>query len=225
LPAQQPASAIIAPNPLNSAPRNSSTLAVSALAEDSSATGINGNQADNSAANSGAVYVFTRTATTWAQQAYLKASHTGADDRFGPRVALSANGSTLVVGASAEDSSATGVNGNQADSSAANSGAVYVFTRTATTWAQQAYLKASNAGADDQFGRSLALSGDGSTLAVGAPSEDSSASGVNGNQTDNSVSEARAKSQKRIVPATIPPPDVGAAPNEKLGIDASIAFA
>ncbi len=169
-----------------------STLAVSALAEDSSATGINGNQADNSAANSGAVYVFTRTATTWAQQAYLKASNTGADDRFGPRVALSANGSTLAVGASAEDSSATGVNGNQADDSAANSGAVYVFTRTATTWAQQAYLKASNTGADDQFGRSLALSGDGSTLAVGAPFEDSSASGVNGNQTDNSVSEAGA---------------------------------
>ncbi|MCA2979628.1 MAG: cadherin-like beta sandwich domain-containing protein [Myxococcaceae bacterium] len=169
-----------------------STLAVGAPGEDSSATGVNGNQAGSSAGESGAVYVFTRTGSTWAQQAYVKASNTGAGDEFGSSVALSVDGSTLAVGASREDSSATGVNGNQAGSIAAFAGAVYVFTRTGSTWAQQAYVKASNTGADDRFGSSVALSVDGSTLAVGARSEASNATGVNGTQTDNSAFPAGA---------------------------------
>jgi hypothetical protein len=169
-----------------------STLAVGASDEDSNATGVNGNQADNSARDSGAVYVLTRTGSTWAQQAYLKASNTGAGDKFGSRVALSGDGSTLPVGAREEDSNATGVNGTQADNSASASGAVYVFTRTGSTWAQQVYVKASNTGADDGFGWSVALSGDGSTLAAGAPFEDSNVTGVNGNQADNTASFAGA---------------------------------
>lgn len=60
-----------------------------------------------------------------AQQAYLKASNTGAGDQFGWSVAIS--GDTVVVGAPAEDSSATGVYGNQADNSAADSVAAYIF--------------------------------------------------------------------------------------------------
>jgi len=91
----------------------------------SAATGINGNQADNSAPGSGAVYAFTRTDGVWSQQAYVKASNTGASDRFSDSVALA--GKTLVVGADSEDSATTGINGNQADNSAGNSGAVYVF--------------------------------------------------------------------------------------------------
>ena len=51
--------------------------------EASNATGVNGNQSDNSATNSGAAYVFVRSGTTWSQQAYLKASNTGARDDFG----------------------------------------------------------------------------------------------------------------------------------------------
>jgi hypothetical protein len=69
--------------------------------------------------------VFVRTGTTWTQEAYLKASHTGAFDSFGSSISLS--GDTLAVGASGEASAATGVNGNQADSSASAAGAVYVF--------------------------------------------------------------------------------------------------
>jgi hypothetical protein len=169
-----------------------STLAVAAPFEDSNATGVSGNQADNSATDSGAVYVFTRTGSTWAQQAYVKASNTEAGDNFGSRVALSSDGSTLAVAAPSEDSNATGVNGNQADNSATESGAVYVFTRTGSTWAQQAYVKASNTGADDYFGSRVALNADGSTLAVGASGEASNATGVNGNQADNSATRAGA---------------------------------
>lgn len=149
----------------------SDTLVVGAPQEDSGATGIDGDQADNSVVDSGAAYVFVRTGTTWTQQAYLKASNTGADDRFGITVAIV--GDNLVVGAPQEDSGATGIDGNQADNSASNSGAAYVFVRSGTTWTQQAYLKASNSGADDYFGWSVTLAGD--TLVVGAPQEDSGA--------------------------------------------------
>ncbi len=168
------------------------TLAVGGYRDDSNATGINGNQADNSAVDAGAVYVFTRNAGTWSQQAYLKASNTGAGDLFGSWIYISGDGATLAVGARFEDSGATGVGGNQADNSAVDSGAVYVFTRSGSVWSQQAYLKASNTGAGDLFGAMVTLSNDGNTLAVGAREEDSAATGVGGNQTDNSASNAGA---------------------------------
>jgi uncharacterized Zn-binding protein involved in type VI secretion len=100
------------------------TLAVGAVLESSNATGVDGDQADNTAGGSGAVYVFTRSGRTWSQQAYLKASNTDAGDRFGWSVAL--DGDTLAVGARLEDSNATGVDGDQADNSADDSGAMYV---------------------------------------------------------------------------------------------------
>ncbi len=162
------------------------TLAVGANGEGSSATGVNGNQADNSASGSGAVYVFTRAGSTWTQQAYVKASNTGGSDWFGIAVALSGDGNTLAVGAYGEDSSTTGINSTPNESASA-SGAVYVFTRAGSTWTQQAYVKASNTGGSDWFGIAVALSGDGNTLAVGADGEDSSATGVNGNQANNSA--------------------------------------
>jgi hypothetical protein len=159
------------------------TLAVGAWLEQSASPGIDGDQDDNSAEGSGAVYVFRRSGTSWQQEAYLKASNTGAEDYFGEGVALS--GDTLAVGAHAEDSASRGIDGNQDDDSAADSGAVYVFRRSGAAWQQEAYLKASNAGEGDQFGASVALSGD--TLAIGAIFEDSGAKGVNGNQEDESV--------------------------------------
>ncbi len=157
------------------------TLVVGASSEDSGATGVDGDQSDNSAPSSGAAYVFVRSGTTWSQQAYLKASNTDAGDNFG-RVAIS--GDTVVVGASGESSNATGANGNQSDNSAPSSGAAYVFMRSGTTWSEQAYLKASNTDAGDFFGSSVAISGD--TVVVGAYFEDSNATGVNGDQSNNS---------------------------------------
>jgi hypothetical protein len=146
------------------------TLAVSAPYEDSAATGINGNQADNSMPNSGAVYVFSRSRSTWSQQAYVKASNTGEKDEgdeFGYSVALSVDGNTLAVGAIGEDSAAKGINGNQADNSANGAGAVYVFTRSGATWAQQAYVKSSNTARNIMYGYSVSLSANGDTMAVG----------------------------------------------------------
>jgi len=162
------------------------TLAVGARAEDSAATGIGGNQTDdcgvhdasNCATDSGAVYVYTRNAGTWSQQAYVKASNTGAGDRFGNAVALSGDGATLAVGAFSEASSTTGINSTP-NELARFAGAVYVYTRSASTWSQQAYVKASNTESGDSFGGSVALNGDGNTLAVGAPLEASGTTGIN----------------------------------------------
>ena len=164
------------------------TMVIGAPNEDSNATGVNGNQTNNSATDSGAAYVFVRSGTNWIQQAYLKASNTGGNDVFGFSVAVS--GDTVVVGARWESSNATGVNGNQSNNSASAAGAAYVFVRSGTNWIQQAYLKASNTGASDIFGRSVAISGD--TIVIGAGLEDSNATGVNGNQTNNSATDSGA---------------------------------
>ena len=163
------------------------TLAVGSITESSGAKGINGNQADHSVGNSGAVYVFTRRNGAWAQQAYIKPSNPKEGADFGNAVSLSNDGNTLAVGAYVEDSSATGINGNQMDHSMDGSGAAYVFARSGTTWSQQAYVKASKPSEGDQFGFSVALSGDGNSLAVGSIEEASKATGVNGDQTDKSA--------------------------------------
>jgi hypothetical protein len=159
------------------------TVVVGAIEEDSNTTGINGDQADNSLFTAGAAYVFGRSGTVWSQQAYLKASNTDGGDGLGRSVAVS--GDTIVVGASGEDSNSTGVNGDETDNSAGNSGAAYVFIRSGGTWSQQAYLKASNTGADDRFGNSVSVSGD--KLVVGAHFEDSNTTGINGDGTNNSA--------------------------------------
>lgn len=156
------------------------TLAVGAYGEDSDAIGSNGNQLSNAAPSAGAVYVFERGDAGWAQASYLKATNTASGASFGSAVALSGDGSTLLVGAPGDDGNATGVNSVPADYTATNSGAAYVYRRTATSWIIQAYLKSNEAGVDDQFGRSVAISHDGNRLAVGAPFEDGVATGVGG---------------------------------------------
>jgi hypothetical protein len=164
------------------------TIVVAGVFEDSAAKGVGGDQADNEATDSGAVYVFRRTGATWQQEAYLKASNTGGDDFFGSSVSLS--GDTLAVGASGEDSAAKGVGGQEDDDTAPDSGAVYVFRRTGTIWQQEAYLKASNTDAGDGFGTDVSLSGD--TLAVGAPAEDSAARGAGGDEDDDTATDSGA---------------------------------
>jgi hypothetical protein len=168
------------------------TIVVGAWGEDSSATGVNGDQSNNTVLNSGAAYVFVRNGTNWSQQAYLKASNPYYYDEFGWSVAVS--GDTIVVGAWAEDSSATGVNGDQGNDDAFDSGAAYVFVRSGTNWSQQAYLKASNtesgAYSQDHFGWSVAVSSN--TVVIGANMEDSNTNVVNGDQNDNSAPDAGA---------------------------------
>jgi hypothetical protein len=147
------------------------TIVVGASFEKSNATGVNGNGEDNSLSVAGAAYVYVRVGTNWGLQAYLKASNTSARARFGESAAIF--GDVIVIGAYGEST---------VDSS---TGAAYVFTRTGSTWKQQALLRGSNTGRSDSFGTSVAVSRE--TIVVGAPFEDSDASGVNGSEGDVDV--------------------------------------
>ena len=106
------------------------TLVVGAPHEDSCATGINGDQANNECEGAGAVYVFTRAGATWSQQAYIKASNnTPPGDWFGRHVALS--GDTLAVTALQDNSCARGVNGVSANNNCFFGGpSMYLLGRT-----------------------------------------------------------------------------------------------
>jgi hypothetical protein len=161
------------------------TLAIGAPHEAGDGS-LESNDAD---ADAGAVYVFRRTGQTWVQEAYLKAAHPDRDDFFGCSVALSGDGSILAVGAYSEDSAAVGVDGDDTNEAAPAAGAAFVFSRTGSQWRQQAYLKASNTGAEDGFGKTVALADDGQTLAVGAYREDS---GRPANQTDETSEDSGA---------------------------------
>ena len=105
----------------------------------------------------GAAYVFTESASGWTQSAKLTASDGAAYDGFGSSVAISGN--TLVVGASV--ATVGGVS---------DRGAAYVFAEPGSGWAsmtESAKLTASDGAAGDQFGSSVAISGN--TLVVGSP--------------------------------------------------------
>ena len=125
--------------------------------------GISGNTAvigafgdDDVGATSGSAYIFVRSGTTWSQQAKLIASDADAFDRFGFSVAIS--GDTVVAGADRDDDVGTA------------SGSAYIFVRSGTAWSQQAKLIAGDAAASDGFGISVAISGD--TVVAGAQNDD-----------------------------------------------------
>jgi len=112
---------------------------------------------DDMGSNSGSAYVFTRTGTTWTQQAKLLASDGAAGDNFGG-YGLGFSGDTALIGALGDDDMGS------------NSGSVYVFTRTGTTWTQTQKIIALDGQAGDNFGYYTFLSGD--TALIGAPNDD-----------------------------------------------------
>jgi hypothetical protein len=114
------------------------------LTGDTALIGADGD--DDNGVDSGSAYVFTRTGTTWTQQAKLLASYGAVYDSFGWSVSLSSD--TALIGAPFDDD-----NGN-------SSGSAYVFTRTGTTWTQQVKLLASDGAVADRFGWRVSLSGD-----------------------------------------------------------------
>ncbi len=165
-------------------------VAVGAPLEDSGSTGINGDAANNTLSGAGAVYIFRRSSGIWSQDAYVKSGHqlsTGMN--FGTALAL--RGTTLIVGAAVEQGANAGINPTPASGSEP-SGAAFVFRYKGTSWSQEAYLKAAvvGGGGGDFFGLTLAF--DGQTLVVGAPREDSDATGVNGDATNNSALDSGA---------------------------------
>jgi len=122
-------------------------------------TALVGAYTDNHAGGNvaGLAYVFVRSGGVWTQQAKLTASDAAGGDYFGWSVAVS--GDTAVIGAVSDD-----------HAGGTNAGSAYVFVRAGGVWTEQAKLTASDATSSDQFGVSVALSGD--TVVVGAQFDD-----------------------------------------------------
>jgi len=157
-------------------------LAVGAALEDSgSAT----DDTDNSKDAAGAVFVYGQGLP--AEGVYVKAPNLDTGDGFGSAVALHTEGAMtlLVVGAPFEDSGLSGVDKAMADETAPDAGAAYLYQVQGTTVTFKHYLKASNAALGDLFGAAVAITDD--SLLVGAPYEDSNATGWNNGQGDGDV--------------------------------------
>lgn len=191
-------------------PASSSTSSISSTSSSSSSSSKSSSSSSTSSYNggsgSGAVYIYRLEADGWKEDSHVKASNAQSGDAFGASIALSDDGKTLAVGAIGEDSSAVGANGDQsinacyyvADDSTItvdatceqatrrfyrgllDNGAAYVFTRNDQNWIQEVYLKASTPFWNTKFGYSVDVSGDGTTLAVGAPGDASKATAING---------------------------------------------
>ncbi len=140
---------------------------------------------DYMAINAGAAYVFIRDGRSWSQQAKLVAADPTHAAYFGVAVAVSADGDTTLIGARFD-----GEMGQIA-------GAAYVFAREGSQWTQQDKLTASDASPEQEFGYTVALSGDGDTAFVGAP-------GANAVYAFNRTGEVWAE-QARITPTVYPP--------------------
>jgi len=143
-----------------------------ALSADGSVLAVGADTWDGAGgAKQGAVYVFDWNGSAWIERAtVITTSDAEANDQFGISCALSTDGSVLAAGALNWDGPA-----------GADQGAVYVFDWNGSAWVERTTaLTASDAGASDAFGRSCALSADGSVLASGADAWDGPAGGNQG---------------------------------------------
>jgi hypothetical protein len=122
-------------------------------------TALVGGYYDNNGA--GASWVYTRTGNTWAQQQKLTGTGNTGNAWQGFSVALSADGNTAIVGGVID---------------ASGKGAVWIFTRSGSTWAQQGNkLVGSDIVGGAWFGKSVALSADGNTALVGGYNDNANA--------------------------------------------------
>ena len=138
--------------------------------------------------SAGAAFVYVRNGDVWTQQAYLKASDAAVGDQFGSSVAITSG----VTAGGVTTTIAVGAPGASGPNNAPRAGAVYVFVRTGPgpQWTQQAMPHPTNPKGNNEFGASVSLSGD--TLVVGAPLEDSGATGVNPSSTGSTVADSGA---------------------------------
>ncbi len=163
----------------------------SAYGESSDSRGINQDDTPVGADYSGAGYIFKHDGTNWVQEAYIKASNSEADDYFGTGATISADGKTVVFGATGEDS-ASGI--DKSDNSSSRAGAAYVFdlNEGSGQWEETGYLKPSSLDAGDRFGGVPSINADGTVVVVASWREAGNATTVNGDETNNDASNSGA---------------------------------
>jgi hypothetical protein len=111
---------------------------------------------DDTFSSSGSAYIFVRSGSTWSQQAKLVASDPGSNDSYGYSVDIDSDGNTAIVGSSSESSQ----------------GAAYIYTRSGTSWSQQQKIVSSDIASNDNFGMGVSITNDGDTVMVGARLDD-----------------------------------------------------
>ena len=139
-------------------------IAVGSRLEDSCATTVGGDQTDNLCSSAGAAYIFEFANGAWSQTAYIKPSNTDSYDNFGNAVSIS--GSRVAIGSVYEDGCSANVGGDASDDACSNTGAAFVFEKSANGWTEQAYFKSNAPGVDNRYAQGLSLDGD--RLVVGA---------------------------------------------------------
>ena len=112
----------------------------------------------------GYAWIFTRSGTTWSQETTLRGSDTANADHFGSAVAISNDGTKVLVGAERDTLS-----------SGHDAGSAYLFVKSGSTWSQEIKYEPSSPSYADQFGYAVGLSKDASTIMVGAMKEDTGA--------------------------------------------------
>ena len=115
---------------------------------------------DTQKAGGGAAYVFTRSGSTWTQQAKIVSSDLQASDYFGYDVALNSDATYAIVGAGFED-------GGAGDPTS-NAGAAYIYTRSGSTWTEQAKIQANDVTANAYFGVGTSMNSSGDRVIIGA---------------------------------------------------------
>ena len=111
---------------------------------------------DSYKSGGGSAYVFTRSGSTWTQQQKIVSSDLQASDYFGQDVALNSNATYAIVGAPFEDTGQS------------NGGAAYVFTRSGSTWTQQAKIQANDVTGNAFFGGGTSMNSSGNLVIIGA---------------------------------------------------------
>ncbi len=178
-------------------------MVISATGESSNSSDAGGSELDNSVPNAGAVYYFSGSGASWSQMQMIKADYPKPEQAFGSAIDLSGDGIILAVGVPFESSAAFGVDDpNMNNETSPNSGAVFVYQMQVSQWFRKAYIKATNAETDDQFGYSVNLNEKGDTLVVGAPFEDSCSIGIATNGLNNNSRDSGAAYLYKYIPRT-----------------------
>ena len=121
---------------------------------------VGSEESDEGGSAAGAAYVYTYSSGTWGTEQKIQASDKRSSTEFGTSASFNTDGTRVIVGAKYEDEGST------------NSGAAYIFAYDGSNWNEVVKLKHRDRATSDHFGNSVAMSGDGKRVVVGAENED-----------------------------------------------------
>ena len=150
---------IIIPTGQINSPR---AMYASAISGDGNTLAIGGYDSNSNAyvGGTGAIFVYTKSGTTWTFQQVLQASDRQDQTQLGYACELSTDGNYLIGGALRDK-----------DATTTHVGAAYIFNRSGSTWTQQAKLKPSNLTSSANFGQLVDMSSNGDYVVVSAPQD------------------------------------------------------